>query len=220
MLAPVSTFSPWASGEGEQVTGESITVPLCLSNCWRLFTSEWPGWELMSSILNVREEVVSIVFWMEGWKAVMQKTSRIWVHMLRVQWSLQWNELWPQQPALCSLHKTFISGEGSHLSILLQRYSSMHAQFAGWHQSIHFPTQVDLYFFPLCDLLSNGYHEAHRRGFMIFEANILGKHAVWVVYSWMNKKSGIPSIAGWKENNCMHSSWWEWNSFWGEKLDI
>lgn len=140
--------------------------------------------------------------------------------MLRVQWSLQWDELWPQQPALCSLHKIFISGEGSHLSILMQRYSSMHAQFGGWHQSIHFPTQVDLYFFPLCDLLSNGYHEAHRRGFMIFEANILGKHAVWVVYSWMNKKSGIPSIAGWKENNCMHSSWWEWNSFLGEKLDI
>lgn len=172
VLVPVSTFCPWASGKEEQVTGESITVPLCLSNFWWLFTSEWCGWELISSILNVREEVGFHSTLDGGQKSCYTEISRTWVHTLKMKWSLQWDELWPQQPALCSLHKIFISSEGSHLSMLLQRYFSLHAQFGGWHQSMYFPTLVDLYFHPLCELLSNSYHEGHR--FMISETNKLG----------------------------------------------
>lgn len=51
---------------------------------------------------------------------------------------------------------------------------------------------------------------------MIPEENKLDKYVTLVVHSCMNKVTEIPSITGWKENNCTYSTFQKLNNFFKE----
>lgn len=156
----------------------------------------------MSSSLNVQKllsrSMKSLVCFLKNchksnkpnkWTLCIQKLTAT-----TIQWALL-----PQGRLLCSP----LPGKKITSKIFIVNTILFTSAGVLWHtcsvwQAAHIPAQVNLSFYPLCDLLSYSYHKVCRGGFMIPEENKLNKYVTSVVHSCMNKATGIPSITGWK----------------------